>query len=323
MATSEEKLIEALRASLKETERLRELKAHAAAPAKSAAPATARGSDGEDLFVSLYRSALDADRADDASAMLAAAARLLPTFTDAHLVGTPKITRLAAGDTRPALACMIAPVAPMIDTSDSMLATGLPEPRDVSSYRPPGFVEGERIPANPETLFRAYGDAVLQDAGLDPVVLVGYSSGGWIAHGVAGCLTEMGRPPAAVALLDTYWPGTALGKEQSQHMRMQAERWVLMSEDNETAPLNYQLIVQGAYRSIIFGGWRPRPLKVPTLLVRAADYMSGESKPADVQASTGEIYHQVVTVPGNHYTMISRNSQSLGTAVHEWLEKAL
>ncbi|GAA1306589.1 SDR family NAD(P)-dependent oxidoreductase [Saccharothrix xinjiangensis] len=295
-----------------------------ARPEAPATPAAERAAGPEDTVVSLYLRAVEEGRFEDGMVMLTAAARLLPVFTDVASAGAPRLARLASGSARPSLTCVVPPIAPMLDTAYSMFAAGLPEPRDVSALRPLGFTEGEPVPADLDALFRVCGNAVLEDAGIDPVVLVGHSSGGWIAHGVASHLCDLGRPPAAVVLLDTYWPGEMVVTVRRDFMRAQARRHELLSEDSGAAPLGHQLIAMGGYLGM-FDDWRPAPTRVPTLLVRAGQYMSGEDKPAEVreQPCTDGTYHDVAVVPGNHFSMMSTHPGTTAAAVHGWLERVL
>ncbi|NUT51763.1 MAG: hypothetical protein HOV94_31380, partial [Saccharothrix sp.] len=293
-----------------------------AAPAATATAADEGTADPGDVLVSLYLGAVADGRYDEGVAMLGAAARLLPAFTGVDPSWTPRIAPLASGSTRPSLTCLVPPIAPVLDTAYSMFAAGLPEPRDVCAVRPLGFVEGEPVPADLDALFRVCGDAVLEDAGIDPGVLVGHSSGGWVAHGVANHLCDLGRPPAAVVLLDTYWPGDGVRAVRRDFMRAQTRRHELVSEDGGAAPLGHQLVAMGAYLRL-FDDWRPAPARVPTLLVRAAQYMSGEDKPASVREEpcADGTYHDVAVVPGNHFSMMSTHPGTTAAAVHEWLDR--
>ncbi|NLU76575.1 SDR family NAD(P)-dependent oxidoreductase [Streptomyces sp. HNM0575] len=290
--------------------------------AAASAPVSAPVETGTDTVVSLYLGAVEEGRAADAMAMLTAAAGLRRRFTGGEPAGAPKITTVASGDLRPALVCVAPPIAPMVETAYGMFAESLPEKRDVAVLRPTGFAEDELLPADLETMFQVFGEAVLAHAGLDPVVLVGHSSGGWITHGTATYLAGIGRPPAAAVLLDTYWPGKVFLQAQREFMRAQAKRHELMADDS--APLGHQLVAMGGYLGQ-FDAWAPEPAQAPTLLVRAAQYMDDEPKPAEVLEETdpGGTFHETVAVSGNHFSMMSKYPESTAAAVHHWLEKTL
>jgi len=286
----------------------------------AAQPVAQGGNAPDDTVVSLYAQAVATGRVEAAVTMLAAAARLLPHFTEAKSAGRPKVTQLASGTVRPALACIVPPVAPMIDTAYSLFAEGLPDPRDVTAMWPLGFATGEPLPADLGSLFRVYGDAVLEESGIDPAAIVGHSSGGWIAYGVAGYLCGIGRPPAALVMLDTSWPGEFVIGVQRDFMRAQAKRHKLMPQDG--APLGHQLVAMGGYLRM-FDDWKPERIEVPSLLIRAADYMTGVAKPEEIlRVNDGTVQH-VTSVPGNHFSMMSKYPEKTATAVHEWLDEVL
>ncbi|WP_018588495.1 type I polyketide synthase [Salinispora arenicola] len=289
-------------------------------PLAAAKPVAQQASPADDIVVSLYAEAVIAGRAEDAVTMLSSAARLLPHFTDAESAGRPKIALLTEGATRPALACIVPPIAPMIDTAYALFAQGLPEPREVSAVRPLGFVAGEPLPADLPKLFRVYGDMLLEESGIDPVAVVGHSSGGWIAYGVAAYLCGIGRPPAALVLLDTSWPGEFEIGVQRDFMRAQAKRHELGSDDG--ASLGHQLIAMGGYLRM-FDDWKPQLIEVPSLLVRAAEYMTGAAKPDEVLRANDGTVRDVASVPGNHFSMMSKYPVETATAVHTWLEDVL
>jgi acyl transferase domain-containing protein/NADPH:quinone reductase-like Zn-dependent oxidoreductase/thioesterase domain-containing protein/acyl carrier protein len=276
----------------------------------------------DDTLVSLYLAAVDAGRAEEGVGLLTSAARLFPRFTDTESAGQVKVATILSGDLRPAMVCVAPPIAPMLNTAYTMLTPVLPERRDVAVLRPLGFAEDEPIPADLQALFGVYGEATLAHAGLDPVVLVGHSSGGWIAHGVAGYLSGIGRPPAATVLLDTYWPGGLVGNIQRQFMRAQAKRFELIPDDG--APLGRQLVAMGGYLGM-FDEWTAQQATVPTLLVRAEMYMTGERKPDEVlTAPPGDgTVTDTTYVPGDHFSMMSKHPETTAAAIHEWLEKVV
>jgi len=71
----------------------------------------------------------------------------------------------------------------------------------------------------------------------------------------------------------------------------------------------------------MFDDWQPQPIEVPSLLVRAAEYMTGVAKPEEVlRANDGTVQH-VTSVPGNHFSMMSKYPEKTATAVHQWLEE--
>ncbi|GAA2934784.1 hypothetical protein GCM10011428_60430 [Streptomyces violaceus] len=108
---------------------------------------------------------------------------------------------------------------------------------------------------------------MLRHVGDGPLVVVGRSAGGNVAHLIAHQLENMGRAPNGLVLLDTYH----ITPENS------AKDWLLslaapppqdtgrplFTGDDDSA-----LAAIGAYNRI-FLGWDPEPIATPTLLVRA------------------------------------------------------
>src|SRR5262249_11828186 len=163
-------------------------------------------------------------------------------------------------------------------------------------------------------------EAARRCAGDGPLVLVGYSSGGLIAHGAANLLESMGSPPAAVVVLDTYVITSETFAVQAGFLREQAKRHSLLSANSGTLPLSRQLGVMGGYLRIL-ESWQPKPISAPNLIVRATQPV--ESNPArDWQASTA-LYQSSVEVPGSHFTIMSTHAESTAKAVHDWLTEVL
>ncbi|AOS63999.1 type I polyketide synthase [Actinoalloteichus hymeniacidonis] len=294
---------------------LPKLKLRAGAPA--AAPTENVDDGGEDTVVSLYQRAIGDGRVDEATDVLAMLGRLLPTFVDGESRTTTR--RLADGDARPAVICLSAPIAPVIWDAYTILAKNFPEPRQMSALVPPGFVAGEPVPADLEALARACGDAVLASTGGDPVVLMGHSSGGYLAHATAAHLAGIGRPPAGVVLVDTYPLDVFDDAEYGEFMRSQMGRHALAS-GREAVSLGHQLVAQGAYSGFVMS-WRPTPLSVPTLLVSASESMSEALRPDYAHTDAEKVWDRVVRVPGNHFTVVSAHARTTAQAIHEWLEE--
>ncbi len=156
-----------------------------------------------------------------------------------------------------------------------------------------------------------------------PFVLVGYSSGGWIAHAVAERLVETGHRPAGLVLLDCHLPGSAsLAHIQSVifgQMYQRGQAAEIQADDAElTAMVRYLLL---------FEGWRPAPTDVPTLCVTAT---AAVSDPSTESASGGlldpgwrtdwPLAHSAVEVSADHLTLIDRSAASTAHHVRRWLD---
>jgi polyketide synthase 7 len=260
-------------------------------------------------------------RTGEAMGLVRMAARLRPAF-DAETDGTTAVlTQLMSGGDTPPLVCTTAPVAPLSDAAYSFLAPALPARRDVWTLRPPGFAGGELLPAGLPDLFEAQRRALAEQVDREATVLVGYSSGGWVAHGLAAYLESLGRPPAAVVLFDYYPPASDVDEVRARFMREQMRLGVgdgPLAPDNRSSPQGHELSAMGHYMTL-FDGWRPGPISAPILHIRASEVLSGLTGEVPGDLFPAELCHTSVSLPGNHFTLLSQHSEAAGKVLHDWL----
>ncbi|OXM47917.1 polyketide synthase [Amycolatopsis thailandensis] len=278
-----------------------------------------------DTLVSVYRDAVEAGRSDAGLAMLAAVAEAVAK-APGESGGEPVAEPLGTGVAGPALAVLVPPVVPIIDDLYGLLMGKFPSPHRAFALRSPVFAAEGPIPADLDAMFHAFGRSALQQAGDGPLVLVGHSAGGWIAHGVAARLAETGCPPAALVLLDTIWPSAwwpefdpVLKPELAEMFRGSAK---LIDLVDDRAALGRRLIAMGAVMRL-FERWTPEPVAVPTLHIRAADYMSGALRPEVMPNLSGDGGGDVARVPGNHESIVSAHAESTATTMANWLGEVL
>ncbi|MEE1757451.1 type I polyketide synthase [Streptomyces sp. SP18CS02] len=292
-------------------ERLDELLGAAAAPGGAGA-----GAGTVDTIDALYREACAQDRVGEANEFVMAASRLRPVFTaEEGAAGEP--IRLANGSERPALICF-----PTIGASSSPLqyarfATTLAGVRDVSVMQIPGFVEGEPLPADFATLVETQARAVLECAAGDPFVLVGYSSGGWLANAVARHLEQRGTGPSAVVLLDTYFVDSRLPLIQPLLTRGMFDREEVFGRIDHV-----RWTAMGAYLRL-FAAFEPAATDAPTVLIQATDPMPvGEGDQAPPPGAWDRVPAfpmAVEKVPGDHFTIMEDHADAVARSVHDWL----
>ncbi|MGG2463974.1 type I polyketide synthase [Streptomyces sp. RGM 3693] len=263
-----------------------------------------------DSLGALFRAACARGQSWDGMVLLTVAARLRPVF---HRTGAPGATyepvMLAAGGTGARLVCSPALSAVSGPQEYARLGAGLRGLRPVSAVRHPGFEPREALPATLDALVTAQASAVRAAAAEGPLVVLGRSAGGWVAHAVAERLESEGAAPAAVVLVDTYPPGhgdrgQALSAMTSDMLRRAAE-FASASPDRLTAMAGY---------FELFRGWKPAPLACPTLYVRARDLLPGAEPAPD-----WSLPHAEVTVPGDHFTMLEAHARTTALAIHQWL----
>src|SRR5207302_3497806 len=126
-------------------------------------------------------------RVTDGIELLRVASRLLPSFdSTADPEVESRAVRLASGPAgRTALVSFPAAVALSGPHQYARLAGVLRGLRDVMVLPHPGFLPGERLPVDLDAVVAAQTRAALRCARGGPVALLGYSSGGWVAHAVA------------------------------------------------------------------------------------------------------------------------------------------
>ncbi|MEU9225371.1 thioesterase domain-containing protein [Streptomyces massasporeus] len=276
---------------------------------------------------SLFRSVSAAGRPAAAMHLLVTASWALPTFTAARgREHAPPPIRRSHGRTGPGRPT----VAYFPAYHPSFASGGGDFPRfhrafhddlDVLEFPHPGIGTGSAVPEDLAALARTQAENVLAHVGDGPLVLVGRSAGGNVAHLAAHHLEGIGRAPVGLILLDTY----RITPDN------QGEDWLLslaapppqdsgrplFSGDDDSA-----LAALGAYNRI-FLGWNPEPVTAPTLLVRASHPTSAMAASADGDGwrTSWPSAHAVLDVPGDHLTMMREHADTTAAAVRSWIEE--
>jgi thioesterase domain-containing protein len=271
----------------------------------------------DDFLLTLRQQAMDTGRVSDFMEVLRVAARIQPTFdrVDAALVqGTAH--RFTRGSAEPGLMCYLSLAAPSNADQYTPLARSLDGGGDIWMARSPGFHGGEALPASLDVLVDLHVAALRTCFEDRPAVLVGHSSGGWIACAVAKRLEELGRPADALVLLDTYLPPPRMDERvQEQIMKENLRRTALL--DDTPGAVSRQFVAMGAYGDL-FRGWTPEPLSIPVLSVQAGQWIEGREADDWWRASI-DIPRLVAEVPGDHFTLIGEHATSTARVVRDWL----
>ncbi|BBC29248.1 Polyketide synthase [Streptomyces graminofaciens] len=289
-----------------------------AAPVEAARVPTNGGGTAEafgELFVEAYRQG----RSEEFFRLLRLASEFRPTFDAVRArESVPEPVRLAEGPAEgpdgPMLVCFPSVVGPSGPHQYARFAGPLRDRREVWAVAPPGFVQGELLPKDLATYTDATADAVARRVGETPFVLVGYSSGGWLAHAVASRMEEQGAAPAGVVLLDTYLPEGVVGQLGPELVGGLLERREKFRFDFGD---DVWLTAMGGYFRL-FDHWRPAAIKAPSLLVRSSEPMPGVPSDTDWR-SRWDLPHTAVDVPGNHYTLMEDHAAETARAVRDWV----
>ncbi|WP_338320234.1 type I polyketide synthase, partial [Streptomyces lonarensis] len=278
-------------------------------------------------LTALYTSAHRSGRGADAMRMITGLAAFRPSFdSPAELAGFPPLVPLARGTEGPTLICLPSFGATADAQEFVRLAHGFQGRRQILAATVPGYAPGEPLAASPDALLDLYVETVLAapetaaDAG--PFVLVGYSSGGLTAHALAARLTDRGRPPAALVLLDTFTPEMAGVPDD-----LLAELPAAVLENNRGSTGvdgiggDDWLTAFAHYYDFDWRAHLPHAGDLPTLLVRHADSADGQVGAADFVrapwAYSGDV--TPAAVPGDHFSMIGSRAETTARAVESWL----
>ncbi len=295
------------------------LAAHLLGLLTGAAPPAPTGDPVKELFFEAVRGG----RVEDGIALLSAAANLRPKFGGlADLGGAPRPLTLADGPDGPRLLAVPPPAAMGGEYQYAKLAARFRGKRGVSALPMPGFHAGEQLPADFDALLEVLEESVRLGAGDAPFALLGYSSGGVLAYALAARLEKSGLAPAAVVLLDSYemdGGGDATADtvaDMATGMLEREEQYGPFDRDKLTAMACYL----GLLESAVLG-----EVAATTVLVQPEHRFSTGSTPsgAGEDPSTWRTtWHRadaVITVPGDHFSLVDTDAETTAKAVDTWL----
>ncbi|HKE18416.1 MAG TPA: SDR family NAD(P)-dependent oxidoreductase [Kofleriaceae bacterium] len=218
----------------------------------------------------------------------------------------------------PSLLCL-PPIPPMSSAiTYAPLATHLEGRRTVWGTSHPGYGPGESLPVDRDAIVALYADCVRETAAGAPFALVTRSSGGWLAHALTVHLESVGLSPTALVLIDSYLVEDITPGLQSALLDVWLTRFVSVFPTTANELTGY-----GWYWSL-FSGWTPPPVATPTLFLRARDPVPGieqERTPGrgDWRAWWSQP-HELVEVPGNHFTVLTEHAGNTAQVIHDWLD---
>ncbi|MFI9202352.1 type I polyketide synthase [Streptomyces sp. NPDC053048] len=300
----------------------RALAAHLATTFTDAAPSPTPAVPPTSPLLSLFQQACAGGRTREGIELLAAAADALhdpavpanPVATAAAPDGrhTPGIARFSKGPATPALICLPSFAAPASPYQYARFAAAHRDARDVSVIAPPGYQDAETLPRSLDELIALQASAVRRCADGAPYVLVGYSSGGWLAHALAEAAAD-GTAPEGIVLIDSSLP------RSRELALLQEELFGRLAADPMVAGLvdDRKLAAMGWYLRM-FRDWTPGDLDCPVLHLRATDPLAGPSAPLPYRASW-PLPHLGVDVPGDHLSVIDAFADATAGAVTDWL----
>ncbi|WP_329082803.1 type I polyketide synthase [Streptosporangium sp. NBC_01469] len=250
--------------------------------------------------------------------LLIESSKLVPSFeTVDELSRRPGAMPLSRGTSAPSLVCVPSFLAGSGPHQFARLARELGADHAVSVLRLPGTSPGEAVPRSWDSAIEYLAACVAGDLVREPLVLVGYSIGGAMAHAVARRLEEQGTAAAGVVMIDTYSPDDM---DLNHAVLADALGALLDHEQAMTLVDDHGLVAMGNYVRI-YGERRPLPISAPTLNLRATAALGGTHIPEPVPAwqHTGS----VVEIDANHFSIIEEESPLTATRIRSWLDSTI
>nr|WP_086727901.1 SDR family NAD(P)-dependent oxidoreductase [Streptomyces carpinensis] len=274
-----------------------------------------------DTLYGLFLDAILSGNLQPGLAMLRSVAALRPAFASAaDLDVLPQAVsygrRGGGSDAGPRLICLSTPTVAGGVHQHARLAARLSVP--VLGIPTPGFGRGEALPESFEAAVDVLAAAVLEAAEGRPFALLGFSSGGLLAHATVARLERVhGVRPAGLVLMDTYRMGAANDAIFNQMAFAVPDKASTLGAFSSA-----ELSAMGRYVELL-PQFRQEDIEAPVLFVRAGDlFRLGDEESVtpdgDWQADW-EGADTVVTVPGTHFTIVEQHVDTTAPVVDDWL----
>jgi thioesterase domain-containing protein len=228
-----------------------------------------------------------------------------------------RVLQLSHGDHAPHVICFPSLAALPGEMQYAHLSSCFQGINDLSVVTVPGYQPDESLAPSIDALTDVLAEATLRCAQGKPFALLGYSSGGFLAHAVGTHLEASGVKPMSVVLIDTYIPSDVspqLYKAMVYELVVRRPMFAATFDDSEVAAMiTYQQMFQK---------WQPQPVEAPTLMVRPKEGIQGSPD----EPITGQewrthwpLEHLETEVPGDHFTMSVEHAHTTVKSVRDWL----
>ena len=257
----------------------------------------------------MFRRAHRLGRLEDGVALVQAAARLRPRFGLSHAEDQePPVIRLSEGSEEPVLICVPSVIATAGAHEFTRFARNFGDRREVAAVSNPGYAPGDLLPSTIDAAAATQAVAIERHVAGRAFALVGYSTGGLLAYAAANQCARDGVEPAAVVLLDTYTP------EQTHEVTVPVLERMFQAGRAQPDLTDEALTAMVAYLGML-QEWRPAEPVAPTLLVTAAEDISGGA----VSGATWPHRDAVVAVSADHLTILEDHADASAHAIEDWL----
>jgi acyl transferase domain-containing protein/thioesterase domain-containing protein/NADP-dependent 3-hydroxy acid dehydrogenase YdfG len=246
-------------------------------------------------------------------------ARLRPAFNSLFdLESVPEPVRLSTGPNRPTLVFVTSWFGKSNPTQFARLAPSFHNRRDAFALVQPGYRRGELLPASRDALWEVHIATIRRHISHSPFIIVGQSAAGLMASALVAQLEAAGIPPIGLILLDTYPPEKtdaliSIGQGIKEMGRERMER--LEDPIEGTTDVWGDAWVTAMVRYAEFR-CTPQKIAAPTLLLAAEE---GMPEWPENWRTDWPFEHDLVVVPGNHFTMLEQHAKSTASAMDAWV----
>ncbi|HEY5053313.1 MAG TPA: alpha/beta fold hydrolase, partial [Solirubrobacterales bacterium] len=281
-------------------------------------PGSANGkqASGDATFRTLVSHAHRQGRAAEMAPLLAQASEFHPSFRSLDEFDEPPLgIQISSGGASPRLICIPSFVVGAGPHQFVKIARALEGRRALTALSLPGFRRGEPLPASWDLAVEVLAKSVLEAAGEDPFVVVGYSSGGVLAHSLTAKLESEGTAPLGLAMidLDLDLPEDSMGEIFSNIIGR------LFEMDHEAIAIDDDhLIKMGAYIRLLSERQRAS-LASPELMLRASERLG--AAPARNGGAAGRPAEEIVEISGDHFALIADSAEATAEAIEAWLTR--
>jgi thioesterase domain-containing protein len=263
--------------------------------------------------------------------ILSSAANLRPTFgSPADLAAPLTPVQLADGPNSPHLFCFATPAVTGGAYQYARFAVPFRGVRGLSVLPMPGFAAGEPLPDSAAAAVDVLADAVRRAAGGRPFALLGYSSSGILAHAAASLLEKSGDRPEALILLDTYavsaeqTAGGGPAREDDDFIasEVMGDMTAMMLERvSADMPADATRLTAMARYMLLLPEVEVIPIAAPSVLVRPQRRFgqAGPEEGTNDWQTAWDRADTVLTVPGNHFSIMEEGAETTARAVLGWL----
>ncbi len=268
----------------------------------------------EGTFGAILRRAHERGALIDALPLLMEAANFRPVFRSlSELDRLPRAVALSSGARAPGLLCVPSVIAGSGPHQFARFAAGFVGTRGVTAFSLPGFQPSEPAPGSLSVALDALVEAMREIAEREPFVLVGYSSGGALAHALAKRFEDQGVAPVGIVMLDTYLPSP----EQERLENLAEVMGLLFDRDHELIALDDDiLLAMGSYVRLL-DEWEPAPIEAPSLLIRASEPL-GDAFEAG-RLPSWQVPEDIAEITGDHAALIEDAADATARATEAWL----